>query len=331
MEPSNGFYNTTISEDASVGVFVTTVTATDQDSGSQGDVYFSIVGGNTGNKFAVDAVSGNITSVGELDRETTAVFTLTVRASDGAVPEKVRYTDGTVKVVISDVNDNAPSFNTPSIVANVSEDTNIGGVIITLKANDPDEGLNSELRYSITNGNDVGMFTVDSISGEVKVNSSCDLDQESWPKLIHSLNIFVKDLGTPVSLNTSLVLNISITAANEFTPQLLHGSSFNFSFAENVAVGDGVIVVQVNATDQDYGDQGRVSYAVNSGRNKSIRFFLSFQRHIEGCTSKNTVISLIVGFVVLTTKMVKRHIFSKYLVVPSKGSPIKIGPLEVSK
>ena len=279
----------------------------------------------------MDAVSGNITSVGELDRETTAVFTLTVRASDGAVPEKVRYTDGTVKVVISDVNDNAPSFNTPSIVANVSEDTNIGGVIITLKANDPDEGLNSELRYSITNGNDAGMFTVDSISGEVKVNSSCDLDPEPWPKLIHSLNIFVKDLGTPVSLNTSLVLNISITAANEFTPQLLHGSSFNFSFAENVAVGDGVIVVQVNATDQDYGDQGRVSYAINSGRNKSIRFFLSFQRHIEGCTSKNTVLSLIVGFVVLTTKMVKRHIFSKHLVVPSKGSPITIGPLEVSK
>ena len=265
FEPPHGFYNATLSEDALIGVFVTTVTATDRDSGSQGDVYYSIVAGNTGNKFEVDSVSGNITTLGELDRETIAVFTLTVRASDGAVPEKVRYADGTVEVIISDINDNAPSFNTPSIAATFSETASVGDVVFTLQATDPDEGLNSELRYSILSGNEAELFVVDSVTGDVKVNKSCDLEQESMPVLTHSLVIFVQDLGTPQSLNSSVILNISITPANEFTPQFLHEASFNFSFAENAGVGDGVLVVQVNATDEDFGDQGRISYVIDSG------------------------------------------------------------------
>lgn len=270
FDPQNGLYNATISEDASIGLSVTMVTATDQDSGSQGDVSYSIVAGNTGNKFAIDTTLGNISTIGELDRETTAVFTLTVRASDGAVPEKVRYADGTVEVVISDVNDNAPSFNTSSIVTTAPENASIGDVIITLQAYDPDEGLNSEVRYSIKSGNDVGLFTLNSTTGELQVNASYDLDQEPRPNFNHYLVIFVEDLGTPERLNSSVQLNISITAVNEFTPQLLHASSFNFSFAENAAVGDGVTVVRVNATDQDYGDQGRVSYVIHSGTSQSL-------------------------------------------------------------
>ena len=265
FDPSNGLYNATISEDAPIGHYVAIVMATDKDSGPQGDVSYSIVAGHTENKFHINASSGEITTIGELDRETTAVFTLTVRASDGAVPEKVRFTDGEVEIAISDINDNAPSFNTPSIVVTVPEDAAIGDVIITLQANDPDEGLNSELRYFIKSGNDVGLFTINNSTGEVKVNASYDLDQEQRPESDHSVVIFVKDLGVPQSLNTSVLLNISITAVNEFTPQLQHDSSFNFSFAENAAVGDGMLVVQVNATDQDYGEQGRVSFVITSG------------------------------------------------------------------
>lgn len=266
FDPSNGLYNATISEDASIGLSVATVTATDQDSGSQGVVSYTIVAGNTGNKFDINATSGVITTIGELDRETTAVFTLTVRASDGAVAEKVRYTNGEVKVFISDINDNSPSFNTSSIVATVAENAAIDDVIITLQANDPDEGLNSEVRYSITSGNDVGLFAINSTSGEVKVNASYDMDQEPRPVSSHSLIIFAKDLGVPESHNTSVTLNINITAVNEFTPQLQHNSSFTFSFPENAPVGDGVLITQVNATDQDYGDQGRVSFVITSGR-----------------------------------------------------------------
>ena len=264
FDPVNGSYTATISEDASVGTSVATVTATDQDSGSQGQVSFSIAAGNTGNKFTINATTGVITTIGELDREATAAFTLTVRASDGAVPEKVRFTDGQVDVTISDVNDNAPSFNNPSIVTTVQEDAAIGDVIITLNAKDPDDGSNSEVRYSITGGNDAGLFTINSTSGEVKVNTSIDLDPEPRPEFNHSLVVFVKDMGTP-SLNTSVTLNISISLVNEFTPQLQHDSSFNFSFAENAPVGDGVFVVQVNATDQDYGEQGQVSFVISTG------------------------------------------------------------------
>lgn len=276
FDPASGSYDASISEDVSIGTTVTTVTATDQDSGSQGDVSFSLVAGNTGNKFSINSTTGVITTIGELDRETTAVFTLTVRASDGAVPEKVRSTDGQVVVTVSDINDNAPSFNNPSVTSSIQENAAIGDVVITLNANDPDEGLNSKVLYSIIDGNEAGMFTINSTSGEVKVNASVDLDQEPTPDFNHSLVVLAQDMGTP-SMNTNVTLNISITPVNEFTPQLQHNSSFNFSFAENVPVGDGVFVFDVNATDQDYGEQGRVTFAFSSGGyEEDNSVFLSF-------------------------------------------------------
>ena len=265
FDPPSGNYNATISEAAAIGSSVAMVTATDQDSGSQGDVSFSIVAGNFGNKFQLNATTGLITTIAALDRETTASFTLTVRASDRAVLDKVRYSEGAVEVTISDVNDNAPSFNSPSIVDTVGEDSSIGDVIRKLKASDPDEGTNAVVQYSILSGNDVGLFSLDSTTGEVKVNHSYDLDRELRPELSHSLVILAEDMGTP-SFNSTVVLNITITEVNEFAPQLLHESAINFSFVENGPVGDGVFVMQVNATDQDYGDQGRVSFVIASGK-----------------------------------------------------------------
>ena len=266
FSPVSGSYNASISEDTSIGTFVLKVNATDDDSGSQGEVSFSIVSGNVGDAFVIDAVTGAINTSNSLDRETEAVYNLVVRASDGAVAGKVRYTDGSVEVHLSDINDNAPSFGAPVIRVAALEDALIGDAVTTIQATDPDEGLNQEIRYSITAGNGAGLFLIDEVSGEITVNSSLDLDGENPVEMQHSLVILAKDQGAPVSLNSSVELRINVSAVNEFTPQLLHGSSFNFSFLENVGVGQGVFVVQVNATDDDFGDQGDVSYAVSSGQ-----------------------------------------------------------------
>lgn len=50
-------YPTTISESANVGYPAVTVTATDIDSGSNGQVMYSITGGNENGIFAIDMVS----------------------------------------------------------------------------------------------------------------------------------------------------------------------------------------------------------------------------------------------------------------------------------
>lgn len=52
-------YQARVREDAGKGVTVTTVTAKDDDTGPFGRVLYSIVAGNTGNKFTIDGSKGN--------------------------------------------------------------------------------------------------------------------------------------------------------------------------------------------------------------------------------------------------------------------------------
>lgn len=48
--------------------------------------------------------------------------------------------------------------------------------MIIFNVNDFDEGLNSKVFYFIIDGNEVGIFIINSILGEVKVNVLVDLD-----------------------------------------------------------------------------------------------------------------------------------------------------------
>ncbi len=80
-EFSESSYSFAVSEDASVGASVGTVTTTDPDDGDT--VSYSITAGNDAGAFALGASTGAITTAGALDYEANASYTLTVKASDG--------------------------------------------------------------------------------------------------------------------------------------------------------------------------------------------------------------------------------------------------------
>lgn len=73
----------TIEENQSVPYSVVTVAATDNDHGADGEITYSITGGNADNKFSVNPETGEVTLVGELDAETTNTYSITVTAADG--------------------------------------------------------------------------------------------------------------------------------------------------------------------------------------------------------------------------------------------------------
>ena len=59
------------------------VIASDPDQGDDhGSVRFAIVGGDLAQQFNVDTISGVISTVKALDRETTASYNLLIRATD---------------------------------------------------------------------------------------------------------------------------------------------------------------------------------------------------------------------------------------------------------
>lgn len=78
--------------------------------------------------FNIDASSGAITVKSKLDRETYAEFSLTVQAKDSGVPSL--SASAVVKVIIDDVNDNAPKFSKQMFYGSIREDASPGSMVV---------------------------------------------------------------------------------------------------------------------------------------------------------------------------------------------------------
>ncbi|PIO58635.1 cadherin domain protein, partial [Teladorsagia circumcincta] len=72
------------------------------------DVYFTIAGGNNEEKFAINEKTGTITTVGEFDRERTAMYSLQIDTRSRHPDQHLYWT--LVQISVLDVNDNSPHF-----------------------------------------------------------------------------------------------------------------------------------------------------------------------------------------------------------------------------
>lgn len=127
------------------GFSVLQVTATDEDSGLNGELVYRIEAGAQ-DRFLIHPVTGVI-RVGNatIDREEQDSYRLTVVATDrGTVP-----LSGTaiVTILIDDINDSRPEFLNPIQTVSVLESAEPGTIIANVTAIDLD--LNPKLEYHI--------------------------------------------------------------------------------------------------------------------------------------------------------------------------------------
>ncbi|XP_062381352.1 protocadherin alpha-3-like [Sardina pilchardus] len=167
-----------ISESAFPGERFSLPIAYDADVGSNSVKSYKL---SSNEYFSIDVHSGGETVSAELvlqkplDRERLALIQLVLTALDGGKPPR----SGTAKIVVNviDVNDNIPIFSKPLYKAQISENVPAGTSVITVQANDLDEGINSEIVYSIVNqdsSDKLNAFTINSISGEITVTGELD-------------------------------------------------------------------------------------------------------------------------------------------------------------
>ena len=88
-----------------MGKVIFQIRATDADYGNNSIITYSLVPSDCATKFSIDASSGNITVVGNLDRENRSQITLRINATDGMFT-----VTSELFVIITDVNDNKPIF-----------------------------------------------------------------------------------------------------------------------------------------------------------------------------------------------------------------------------
>ena len=104
-------YKRSVAEDAEIEQLIVQILADDD------RLTYSITSGNHGNKFQIDRELGEVRLIGELDREETSSYNLTVSASDD-------YNVGkTILIIdIQDRNDNAPQPSMTEYQAQIQED-----------------------------------------------------------------------------------------------------------------------------------------------------------------------------------------------------------------
>ncbi|XP_058671566.1 protocadherin alpha-6-like [Ammospiza caudacuta] len=137
-------------EDASLGTVVALLSVSDRDSGENGRVRCWVWPASPFGLEATFAGSYSLVLREALDRERVSEYEVEVRAEDGGAPA-LRASRG-LRVPVSDVNDNAPSFAQAVYTVLARENNAAGAELARLWARDPDEAANGRVSYSVWDG-----------------------------------------------------------------------------------------------------------------------------------------------------------------------------------
>ncbi|XP_054698252.1 protocadherin alpha-6-like [Grus americana] len=139
-----------VPEDAVAGTVVALLSVSDRDSGANGRVRCAVWPASPFGLVATFAGSYSLVLREALDRERVSEYEVEVRAEDGGSPP-LRASRG-VRVPVSDVNDNAPSFAQAVYTVLARENNAAGAELARLWARDPDEAGNGRVSYSVAEG-----------------------------------------------------------------------------------------------------------------------------------------------------------------------------------
>ncbi|XP_011702382.1 PREDICTED: protein dachsous [Wasmannia auropunctata] len=236
-----------------------TVAATDPDDGKNGEIFYTIEGGNIGAKFALDPITG-VLSMSSLDREHVSKYVLTISAEDRGRPSRQEYCNLTV--IVLDINDNVPVFvrsNYPAnyyptkYVTTVSEDIPPDSSVITVKAIDSDQGVNGKITYAIAEETS-WLFRVDNLTGVVTTAGPLDRERQSN----YTFFVVATDSGMYDALSKSIPVEINISDVNDNAPVF---EEYPFRARVPISTKPGQNILRVTAKDADDGVNGDIVYS----------------------------------------------------------------------
>ncbi|XP_069737774.1 protocadherin-16 [Phaenicophaeus curvirostris] len=201
-------YFFTVPEDAPQGTSIGAVRAHNP-PGHAEDIFYSISSGDPHGYFSIDSSSGQLRTSLPLDHESQALLVLDVQARSGSPPA---YSNARVKISVSDVNDNAPAFPSPSDSILLPEATAPGTTVYTLQAEDRDAGANGHVTFELVSGGD-GAFAVERSSGAVRLVGPLRPDAGA----AYALSVVARDGGVP-QLSSSFSLVVHVRAEHDDGP-----------------------------------------------------------------------------------------------------------------
>ncbi|XP_039531922.1 protocadherin beta-16-like isoform X19 [Pimephales promelas] len=262
-------YKATLTENAAIGTKLTTVSASDADEGSYGQVtyYISSKGYIVRKMFIIDQHSGEVKLNGLVDFEKASHYQIDIQAKDqGGLSDSCKLI-----IDVLDMNDNKPVINLLSMSNSVSEDSTPGTVVAMMKVDDADSGVNGQI-HCIINDN-IPFALTSSSSNFISLRIEQQLDRENDAE--YNISVTCSDQGVP-ALSSSASLSLQISDVNDNAP-VFEKTIYEACVVENNTPG--VSIFSVKASDADWNQNARVSYILEDStvNGVSVSSYMSVQ------------------------------------------------------
>ncbi|KAK0418966.1 hypothetical protein QR680_013879 [Steinernema hermaphroditum] len=221
--------------------------AIDFDSGDNARLVYSLVDSSPRDAFKLDSDTGDLT----LTKRINASAKVKVRVSDSGNPPK--STEQIALIRLAKESSKWMFFDRPSYDFTVHTDT-VPDTLIHKFGKEDTFGVDFQLFPKAQK-----LFRVDKSSGEFATNERLDIQEYKLILLATSFS------GNETDWSTITVR--SLGSQNLYTPQINPASCGNVSILENVAV-EGLRTIF--ATDQDQGENGRLSFKIESGNQEGL-------------------------------------------------------------
>uniref|UniRef100_A0A4W5RPP4 Cadherin EGF LAG seven-pass G-type receptor 3 n=1 Tax=Hucho hucho TaxID=62062 RepID=A0A4W5RPP4_9TELE len=240
-------FQASVLESAPVGSSILHIQAIDTDSGDNARLEYRLTGTSPDTPFAINSATGWVTVSSALDRESVEHYFFGVDARDYGIPPL--SATASVTITVMDVNDNRPEFLQKEYFVRLNEDAAVGTSVVVVTAVDRD--VNSAVTYQITGGNTRNRFAISTAGGSGMVSLALPLDYKQERRYV--LTVTASDR----TLHDTCQVHVNITDANTHRPVF---QSAHYSVSVNEDRPPGSTVVVISATDDDVGENARITY-----------------------------------------------------------------------
>ncbi|XP_018562347.1 cadherin-87A [Anoplophora glabripennis] len=271
-------YNVTVMENVRLNppMRLIQVNATDEDSGMNGNIHYSIISGNDNDVFILGIETGILYPHKSLLGQTRE-FHLLVEARDGGGNGHL-FDKAIIHVHVLNVNEHKPEFIMPALpnatVEVLENEAAENYLVMTVKAIDKDENENGRLTYHFKvdeeNVQETEEFSINPNAGELRTKVSLDRETKSKYELV----LVARDHGSPKWYETIRHLTVLLVDENDNRPEFPGSKSTNpyhFYVTENNERH--ILIGRVKALDRDEGNHAKVYYYLLSG-NEDGAFYL---------------------------------------------------------
>lgn len=223
-------YEAELAENAEAGTRVIRLAAVDPDEGPYGSVDYTIVNKLANEKLVIDA-DGQMVTTQPLDRENPAQRTIAVKvmAKDGG--GKVAFC--TVRIILTDENDNVPQFAASQYQVSIRSTVNKGSPVVHIVAYDADEGRNADVTYAVDEAEEAAedVIEIHPFTGLVTVKDSL----VGMENRIFHFKVQARDGSLPF-YNASVPVQVAVLPPEVPLPQFSE-PLYTFSAVEDAPVG----------------------------------------------------------------------------------------------